>query len=140
MSLKNGPILHGYSKGKDNTCQCMHPLSLCSTSWIVGNVVTDHKSQATMHYLSYTPSRGRGSLARSCGITLTTMCQIPVSQRGIIMPAIFTLIIPLWIQYYERIYCQKNFICYTATVQQATFWTDLDLCQAGLDPVVREPP
>ena len=26
----------------------------------------------------------------------------------------------------------KNFICYTATVQQATFRTDLDLCQAGL--------
>ena len=26
----------------------------------------------------------------------------------------------------------KNFICYTATVQQATFQTDLDLRQAGL--------
>ena len=32
---------------------------------------------------------------------------------------------------YERIY-PKNFICYTATVQLAMFWNDLDLRQAGL--------
>ena len=29
-------------------------------------------------------------------------------------------------------YIAKNFICYTVTVQQATFRTDLDLHQAGL--------
>ena len=29
-------------------------------------------------------------------------------------------------------YIAKNFICYTATVQQVTFQTDLDLRQAGL--------